>query len=123
MIKGIGIDIIEIERIEKAIKNNQRFLEKVFTDRYIGYFNNIGKNSNTIAGSFAAKEAVVKAMGTGIRGFKWTDVEIIRDELGKPEVVLYKNAKKIAEDHMITNIMVTISHSKKHAVAQAIALL
>lgn len=122
MIKGIGVDIIEIKRIDKAIKSNDRFLEKLFTNNEIGYFNNINRNLNTIAGSFAAKEAIVKAMGTGIRGFKWRDVEIVRDELGKPQVVLYGNAKKIAEEAMISNIMISISHCKEYAVAQAVAL-
>ncbi len=121
MIKGTGIDIIEIERISKAIEN-QKFLERIFTKNEIKYFNTINNNIYTIAGSFASKEAVVKALGTGVRGFKWIDIEIVRNELGKPMVVLYRNAKKIAEENEITKIELSISHCKEYAVAQAIAI-
>lgn len=121
MIKGTGIDIIEIERISKAIKN-RKFIERVFTINEIKYFNSINNNIYTIAGSFAAKEAIVKALGTGLRGFKWIDVEITRNELGKPVVTLYRNAKKIAEDKEISGIELSISHCRQYAIAQAIGI-
>ncbi|SHJ61661.1 holo-ACP synthase [Paramaledivibacter caminithermalis] len=121
MIKGTGIDIIEIERISKAVKN-QRFVKRIFTKNEIVYFKSINNNIYTIAGNFAAKEAVVKTFGTGIRGFKWTDVEIIRDKLGKPMVILYGKAKEIAEEKGISNIELSISHCRQYAVAQAIGI-
>jgi len=121
MIKGIGIDIIEIQRIDKAVSNS-RFLERIFTYNEIQYFKDVNYNRSTIAGNFAAKEAVVKAIGTGVRGFKWTDVEIIRNTVGKPEVVLYGAAKKIACVNGISKILVSISHSRDYAVAEAIGL-
>ncbi|RKD25330.1 holo-[acyl-carrier-protein] synthase [Caminicella sporogenes DSM 14501] len=121
MINGIGIDIIEINRIYNAVKK-ERFLEKIFTDREIEYFKKINYNINTIAGSFAAKEAVAKALGTGIRGFRWIDIEIIRNKLGKPEVILYGKAKEIAHANGIQKILVSISHSREYAVSQAIGI-
>lgn len=119
MIKGLGIDIIEISRIEKAI-NKEGFIKKIFTGDEISYFENIDYNKYTIAGAFAAKEAVSKVLGTGIRGFKWTDIEISRDELGCPGVTLYNNALCIAKDKGISNIDLSISHCKEYAVANAI---
>lgn len=121
MIKGIGIDIIEIERIDKAVKKS-RFLEKIFTDREIKYFNDNNYNINTIAGNFAAKEAVAKVLGTGIRGFKWIDIEIIRNDLGRPEVILHGVAKGIAIKNGISEILVSISHSREYAISQAIGI-
>ncbi|MCT4604746.1 MAG: holo-ACP synthase [Marinisporobacter sp.] len=119
--KGIGIDIIEIERIANAIDRNDQFLKRIFTDKEIAYFSTINYRKNTIAGNFAAKEAVMKALGTGLRNFKWTDIEIERDTLGKPHVFLYNNAKKIAEEKQMKKILISISHSKDYAIAQAFA--
>ncbi|MCT4595824.1 MAG: holo-ACP synthase [Anaeromicrobium sp.] len=120
MIKGIGIDIIEIYRIEEAIKRNKRFIERIFTQREIEYFQKVNYNTNTIAGNFAAKEAIMKVLGTGLRNFKLKDIEVVRNELGKPEVILYNNAQRIKEQLGISNIIISISHSKKYAVANAI---
>lgn len=122
MIKGIGIDIIEIERITNAIDKNKRFLQRIFTNQEIHYFSKRGYPINTIAGSFAAKEAVMKALGTGLRNFKWTDIEIHRNDLGKPSVMLYNNAEETANKNGIQEILITISHSKNYAVAQALAI-
>lgn len=95
MIIGIGVDIIEIERVRQAIQNNKNFLSKLFTEREIDYFISRNMNSEVIAGNFAAKEAVSKALGTGIRGFSFKDIEILRNELGKPEVILHNGANLI----------------------------
>ena len=72
MIIGIGVDIIEIERVRQAIRNNKNFLSKLFTEREIDYFISRNMNSEVIAGNFAAKEAVSKALGTGMRGFSFS---------------------------------------------------
>ncbi|KXG74458.1 holo-ACP synthase [Thermotalea metallivorans] len=122
MIKGIGIDIIEIHRIILAINRNNKFLDRVFTAEEKKYFESAGSGAGTIAGNFAAKEAVLKALGSGLRQWKWTDVEVRRDCLGKPTVVLYNKAKIFAEEKKIREILVTISHSRDYAVAQAIAI-
>ncbi len=121
MIKGIGIDIIEIERIKNSLKKNKDFLDRLFTSREIDYFKSCNYAANTIAGNFSAKEAVMKALGTGLRYFKWKDIEVLRDDMGKPYVILKNNAKILADGKEITNIFVSISHSKEYATAQAIA--
>ncbi|SHI69069.1 holo-[acyl-carrier-protein] synthase [Geosporobacter subterraneus DSM 17957] len=122
MIKGIGIDIIEVERIKSALGRNSKFLQRIFTEKEIKYFEENNFQAVSIAGNFAAKEAVVKALGTGLRGFSWNQLEIQRDSLGKPMVILYGQAKSIAEALKIHEILITISHSRSYAVAQAIAL-
>ncbi|MGV8146105.1 MAG: holo-ACP synthase [Alkaliphilus sp.] len=122
MIKGIGIDIIEVSRIEKALVKNERFLQRIFTDCEILLFNNKGAKFTTIAGGFAAKEAVSKALGTGFRDIKWKDIEVLNDEMGKPYVKLHNNAKNIAYGKGISEILITISHTRYNAVAQAIAI-
>ncbi|AGB40296.1 holo-(acyl-carrier-protein) synthase [Halobacteroides halobius DSM 5150] len=120
--KGLGIDIIEIERIKKAIKKRANFKKRFFTEIEIEYCEEYKIPWSHYAGRFAAKEAVVKALGTGFREFKWQDIEIINDNLGKPEVNLYNQAQKIAHKKGIEEIMLSISHSRDYAVAQAIAL-
>jgi holo-[acyl-carrier protein] synthase len=119
MIIGIGTDIIEIDRIEKVIDRTKSFIEKSFTDREIEYFNLHGFRGNVIAGNFAAKEAVSKALGTGFRGFGLKDIEVLRDQLGKPIVHLSDNIYRILNIKDF-NIHVSISHSKENAIAYAV---
>lgn len=121
MIKGIGIDIVEIERIKKALNRRKNFLDKIFTVEEKEYISNRQNNINTIAGMFAAKEAISKALGTGIRGFNWIDLVISHDDLGKPCVVLEGEAKKLALNKDIKKVHISITHSNKDAVAYAIA--
>ena len=122
MVKGIGIDIIEISRIKKAVEKSDRFVKRLFTENEIDYFKSKNMKAESIAGNFAAKEAVVKALGTGLRGFKWTDIEVLRDELGKPVVYLHNGAKKVATDRGINEVMLSISHCKEYAVANGVAV-
>ncbi len=122
MVKGIGIDIIELDRIDRAIKKSGRFLERLFTDAEIAYFRSKNMRVESIAGNFAAKEAIVKSLGTGVRGFAWKDIEVLRDEMGKPVVFLYNGAEDIANQRDIKEIMVSISHCKTYAVANSIAV-
>lgn len=121
MIKGTGIDIIEIDRIRSAINNNKRFMDRIFTRNEINHIESKNNSMNTIAGLFAAKEAVSKALGSGISGFKWTDIEIYSESSGKPSVRLLGKAKELAHTIDISNIHISISHSKENAVALAIA--
>ncbi|SDK95966.1 holo-ACP synthase [Natronincola ferrireducens] len=121
MIKGLGIDIIEIYRIERAIHKNPRFLERIFTEEEVLLFEERNQQPSTIAGFFAAKEAAVKALGTGIRDIQWRDIEIKKTPEGKPYIKLHNNAATIAYSKDIKEILVSISHSKDYAVAQAIA--
>ncbi len=121
-ILDIGVDIVEIDRIQDAINKNDRFLYKLFTEKEIDYFKSKNFRVETIAGNFAAKEAISKAIGTGIRKFKFSDIEILRNDLGKPIVKTYNNLNQICIDFNVLEIKVSISHSEKYAVANAIAI-
>jgi holo-[acyl-carrier protein] synthase len=121
-ILDIGVDIVEIDRIKEALTKNERFLNKLFTKNEIEYFKSKNFKVETIAGNFAAKEAISKAIGTGIRNFNFSDMEILRNDLGKPVVKTYNNLKQICIDFNVLDIKVSISHSNKYAVANAIAI-
>lgn len=115
----LGIDIIEIHRIEKLI-DSKRFLSRIFTENEREYIEKKDSRLNrsvTAAGLFSAKEAVSKSFGTGISGFKWKDIEILHDKKGKPFVKLHGNAEKLLNNE---SIELTISHSRETAVAQSI---
>lgn len=123
MIKGVGIDIIEMSRINKAVENRENFVERFFTRGERDYFESKRKGkTQSIAGYFAAKEAISKALGTGLSGFKWKDIEILKSIEGVPQVALKGKAKVIATELGISEIMISISHCKEYAVAQAIAI-
>ncbi|MEG1286809.1 holo-ACP synthase [Clostridium sp.] len=119
MIIGIGTDIIEIERIDRAIKINRNFLNKLFTKNEIILFESKGMKSEVIAGNFAAKEAISKALGTGIRGFSFKDIEVLRDELGKPIAKLNEKSEALLENKLY-NLNISISHDKLSAIAFAV---
>jgi len=121
-ILGIGIDIIEIDRIEKVMERTPRFLERNFTEKEIEYFKANNLRSESIAGNFAAKEAISKAIGTGIRGFNLKDIEILRDDLGKPIVNTYNNLNDICIKYSVKEIKVSISHSENYAVANCLII-
>ena len=121
MILGNGIDIIEVSRIKKSLEKNDRFLSRIFSDLELNYINSKNRNPNTIAGMFAAKEAISKALGTGISNYKWTDVVIDHDKLGKPIVILKNNAYNISENNGIKEMIIAITHIDEYALAFAIA--
>lgn len=113
MIKGIGIDIIEIERIEKIANRQPRFVERILTVAERDRYKTLSKRRQLefLAGRFAAKEAVVKALGTGImHSIGWQDIEVLNDGRGKP----------IVNVPIDNPIHLSISHSKEYAVAQVI---
>ncbi|GKX68053.1 holo-ACP synthase [Inconstantimicrobium mannanitabidum] len=120
MIVGIGTDIIEIERVESAIKSNEKFLKKIFTIEEQKMFTEKYMRNEVIAGNFSAKESISKALGTGIRGFSLKDIEILRDDLGKPVVKLYGNCKELADKLGVTDIHITISHNRSMAISYAV---
>ncbi|MFH1752793.1 MAG: holo-ACP synthase [Candidatus Omnitrophota bacterium] len=122
MIFGSGIDIVEVERIKDAVERwGNSFLKKVFTDKEILYANSKRFTYQHLAARFATKEAVLKAFGGGwSRTLPWKDVEVVNDENGKPEIRLYREAKKIYSKRNIDKILVSMSHTKEHAVANAI---
>lgn len=122
MVIGNGVDIVEIERISEIVKKNPRFLERCFTENERALFLEKGMKIETIAAGFAGKEAVSKALGTGIRGFNLVDIEILRDALGKPIVHLLGKAKDVATNKQIHRIELSLSHSDVQAIAFAISL-
>jgi len=113
----IGIDIIEIDRIQKTIERwGDIFLKRVYTDSELDLFR---KNIPSLAARFAAKEAVMKLLGTGVRGVSWRDIETIYLPSGKPFVKLHGRAKQVAAELGITEIDISLSHSREYAVASA----
>jgi phosphopantetheine--protein transferase-like protein len=118
----IGTDIVEIKRIEKLLKKySTQFSKKVFTTREIEYCLKSPKmSSSRFAARFAAKEAVSKVLSTGISGYWFTDIEIINNKHGKPEVFLHNNAINIMKNQNIKKIEISLSHSQDFAIAIAI---
>jgi holo-[acyl-carrier protein] synthase len=115
MIKGIGVDIIELDRFNEV---NQSFLDKLYTKAEQRLFH--GNNYQTLAGNFAAKEAVAKALGTGFSGIAPIEIEVLRRPSGSPYVVLSGNARALLDSMGGGTIHISISHSKHSAVAMAV---
>jgi phosphopantetheine--protein transferase-like protein len=122
MIIGIGIDLVDITRIKVIIsKWDVHFLHKIYTSPEIKYCDSKNKNRfQSYAGLFAAKEAFVKALGTGFRYIKWKEIEIKKDNLDKPIICLSGKASEIVSKRRITAINLSISHTKQLAIAQVI---
>jgi holo-[acyl-carrier protein] synthase len=121
MVKGIGTDIIEIERIDRIIQRwGSKFLDKLFTYDEQQYCLGHQKSARNFAARFAAKEAVAKAFGTGIQdGISWLDIEIAHAESGKPIVNLSKRVQVMFNN---PEIIISISHSQNYATAVAVLL-
>lgn len=120
MILGLGIDVIDVERVSKAA-DNARFMQRVFTDVEREYFAKKNGDCQSVAGVFAAKEAAAKALGTGFAcGVGLHDIEITHDALGKPAVVLYGGALERMRALGASKLHISISNIKTLAVAQAI---
>lgn len=120
MIASIGIDIVEIDRIKNSVeKYGERFLNKVYTEKEQEYCYQKRVPYSSLAGRFAAKEAALKALGTGLsQGIQWCMVETLNDESGKPILYLHGKAKVLAEELNIKTLFVSISHCRSNAVAQ-----
>ncbi|MBE5963796.1 MAG: holo-ACP synthase [Lachnospiraceae bacterium] len=116
MILGLGNDIIEIQRVKRAC-NTAGFLTRCFTNKELECF---GENYTSLAGNYAVKEAVAKAFGTGFRSFGLIDIEVLRDELGKPYVCLYGKALEMKNEMQVDNIHISISNLKDLVSAVAI---
>jgi holo-[acyl-carrier protein] synthase len=114
-----GVDVIEIERIGEAVDRwGDRFLSRVYTPGEIAYCRG---RAQSLAGRFAAKEAVSKALGVGIRRIRWRDIEILPDPRGKPRVILHGRAANVASLQGIAGLDVSITHSRSDAVAMVVA--
>jgi holo-[acyl-carrier protein] synthase len=119
---GTGIDIIETSRIEKAMrKSPERFRARTFTDREVEYCEGKKNRFQHYAARFAAKEAAMKALGTGwSRGVGFSDIEIVNDSSGKPELVFHGKAKAFFKGCGGGSTFLSLSHSREYAVAQVI---
>ncbi len=111
MIIGIGTDIIEVERIRKHIEAGFGFRDKVFTPQEIAYCESKTNKAQNYAARFSAKEAFLKAVGTGLRhGLSFTDIEVVNDELGKPEMVLHGKAEELFRQLGAIGIQISMTH-------------
>ena len=115
MTLATGVDIIEISRVKQVLERyGQRFLDRIYTAGEIAYCRGRAPN---LAARFAAKEATMKALGTGVRGVGWKDIETVRHESGAPSVLLHGRAKRRAQRLGIRDISLSLSHSREYAVA------
>jgi holo-[acyl-carrier protein] synthase len=123
-IEGIGTDIVDIKRFRQVVeKRGGNFLRKIFTDKELEYAENKKFFHAHMAGKFAAKEAVKKALPDGARiGLNWTDIEILNHSDGKPYVQLYGQASAIMKDFNLTRVLVSVSHTDDIATANSMAV-
>ncbi len=119
-IHGIGIDIVEVARIQEAsYRWGARFEQRVYTHQELTYCGDASSRYWRLAARFAAKEATLKALGTGLTtGMRWQDVEIQANTVGKPEIVLHGEVQRYAHEQNISTIYVSMSHTNAYAVAQ-----
>lgn len=122
MIVGLGVDIAEIDRVQAVIeRRGQAFLKRLFTPAEIAYCERHRNKFERYAGRFAAKEAAMKALGTGWRnGVRWLDIEVTRSSTGKPILQLKGRAREVADRLEVKRISLTITHSGNTALAQVI---
>lgn len=121
---GIGTDIIECPRIDEMLeKHGELFLERVYTEREQQYCRDRKAAGQHYAGRWAAKEAVLKALGTGwSRGIRWVDIEVVNEMGGRPRIELTGAAREIADQLGIREVLISISHCRSHATAYAVAV-
>lgn len=118
MVIGVGVDIVEIRRISQALMGSRSMAKRVFTEKEIAYCGQGKTQYQHYAGRFAAKEAALKALGTGWQGgIRWTDVEVVPGSCGKPELCLYGKARELFQKAGASRAMLSITHSKEYAVA------
>lgn len=122
MIKGIGVDIVDIERMDAALKRRKNLMNRLFTESECAYCLSKRRPQLHFAVRFAAKEATLKALGTGFRKVKWTDLEVCKDKWGAPFLKLNGEADKLARKMGICDIYISLSFSHQSAVASAIAV-
>jgi holo-[acyl-carrier protein] synthase len=117
---GIGIDIVEVERIRQLAEEHEAFLTRVYTESEISYCSKKKNRHQHFAARFAAKESVLKALGVGwARDVRWTDIEVVNDALGRPRINTYGEVKRLAEEKNIKEILVSLSHTSGYAIASA----
>ncbi|HDZ20039.1 MAG TPA: holo-[acyl-carrier-protein] synthase [Phycisphaerae bacterium] len=119
-----GIDMVECARLLGSInRHGERFLQRVFTQAELDYCLGRKREIEHLAGRFAAKEAVLKVLGTGwTNGISWTDIEVLNESSGRPRVYLTGRCRQIADELGLTDIQISISHIATHAIASAIGV-
>jgi holo-[acyl-carrier protein] synthase len=117
---AVGVDMIEVARIERGLARfGRRFVERFFTIQEQIY---CAGRVERLAGRFAVKEAVAKALGTGIGDVRWTDIEVVCDGRGRPELVLHNEANELAAQLGLNQWSISLSHTETHAIGFAVAL-
>ena len=115
-----GIDLIEVERVRRSInRHGDRFLKRIFTPEELAQ---VGSNTASLAARFAAKEAVAKALCTGIGDVSWQKIEILRGPAKEPLLELHGAAQRLAEEHNLHTWSISLSHTHEHAIAMVVAL-
>jgi len=118
VIKGIGVDVIEIRRIKELIEKDEKFITKIFNESEIKYCELKVRKEQHYAARFTAKEAFFKAMGTGWRqGMKWKEVLVENDSLGKPEIKIKGSTLAGFKKNKFRNVFLSISHTKNYAIS------
>jgi holo-[acyl-carrier protein] synthase len=120
-ILGLGVDLCEIARMERALERHPTLRERVFTAEEIAYCDSRARPAESYAGRFAAREAVIKALG-GYRGRGWQDISVMRAPTGAPAIRLEGNAKRRADLLGITTVLITFTHERTNAIAFAVAV-
>ena len=122
MIYGVGIDLIEIPRFKRVLtKWNDRFIKRVYTRREEAGCRGTETRDEYYAVRFAAKEAFLKSLGSGLRGgISWLDIETVNDHLGKPEINLFGRARDVFENAGIHKIFISLSHTKNYGTAMVV---
>lgn len=117
---AIGVDIIEVERIQNSIdRYGSKFLDRIFTPQEQAY---CCERAERLAARFAVKEAVGKALGTGIGDISWKDIEVVNDERGRPELILHNMAADLSEMMSLQQWSISMSHTEAYAVGMVVAL-
>lgn len=119
---GLGVDIVEISRVERLMRETPRFLERVFGPEEIARIKRSKSPARHAAARFAAKEAVAKAIGTGVRGFSFKDIVVLNDASGRPYVELRDAAREVAALAGVSEVAISLSFSRDNAVASAVAI-
>ncbi len=120
-ILGLGVDLCEIDRMERALARHPSMRARVFTPGEIAYCDGKARPAESYAGRFAAREAVIKALG-GYRGKLWQDISVARAPSGAPGIVLAGGARRRADELGISRVLITVTHERTNAIAFAVAV-
>ena len=119
MIRGVGVDIVKVDRIEQAVERwGYRFLKRIFTAAEIERCQQRARPAQCLALRFAAKEAFAKALGLGMRkGLRWRDIEVVHDDFGKPDLLLHNQAQRLMEAVEASRTWLSLSDERESALA------